>query len=237
MSVRTLSSFAVVVALACATGARAQDGGDADAGDVDAGEIDAGDVDAGEIDAGEIDAGFADAGFVDAGFADAGFADAGTVVDAGDVVDGGAAADGGLADGGACGFAPFCDDDELVFCDGLAEDRVDCADVHDDARCGLLNDEWGFDCLLPEGAACFPGYAGGASRCDPEDAPYCTEGVCSDDEPGPTEPPDPTPGSGALVPSTTESSSFFSCESCQGGQQGALLFGAFLLALRRRRRP
>jgi hypothetical protein len=60
---------------------------------------------------------------------------------------------------------PRCDGDLLLFCDGVGAAEIDCRDLAPGATCGLLSTEWGVDCLLPAGASCDVGYAGGAGRC------------------------------------------------------------------------
>jgi hypothetical protein len=136
---------------------------------------------------------------------------------------------------GACTEA--CEGNVLTFCDPLTDEShsLDCNDL--EARCGLLNEAWGLDCLLPLGAECHPGYAEGATRCDRESAGgsevHCTEGMCSTQSPehdaGPT-PPGLVDGTGR--DSTTEDG----CLGC--GSSGGLPFlGAlFWLGFRRRGR-
>jgi hypothetical protein len=113
-----------------------------------------GGVDAGELGAGELDAGELDAGELDAG-----------------------ELDGELDAGPNC--EPRCEGDELLFCDDGALVALDCQEL--EGRCGLLSDEWGFDCLVPEGAPCEPGYADGLSRCEgsAQAALCCIESECA----------------------------------------------------------
>lgn len=166
--------FALLAAVAlCVVPARAQDAG------TDAGVADGGPADAGVMnDAGPVDAGPDDAGVIDAGLGDAGGGDDAGLVDDAGAADAGSDADAGMTDGGAGatdagGCAETCAGDALTFCDGATGEvqTIDCASF--DARCGELSAQWGLDCLLPAGAECAPGYAGGLSRCDPDDAPFC----------------------------------------------------------------
>ena len=161
--------------------AHAADAGTSDAGSASAGTSDAGSADSGTSDAGSADAGTSDAGSADAGTSDAGSVDAGTS-DAGSV-------DAGTSDAGNtdAGVAPTCIErceagDTLVYCDGDAEQRLTCAELN--ASCGPLNTTWGLDCLLPEGAPCEPGYADGASRCNPAANLFCDVDTCARCEPG-----------------------------------------------------
>jgi hypothetical protein len=124
----------------------------------------------------------------------------------------------------------------LHFCEGESTAHsVDCTEL--EGRCGELNPEWGLDCLLPQGATCHPGYAQGASRCDPEGAGgeplHCADNVCGTTEPaadaGPT-PPGLVDGTGRDA--TTEES----CLGCGSSGSFPFLAAGALFGLRLRRR-
>jgi hypothetical protein len=172
----------------------------------------------------------------DAGTDDAGADDAGAVVDAGAADDAGAEPD-------ACELR--CDGDVLHYCDGESPATLDCATLG--ASCGLLDDEWGLDCVLAQGSTCDPGYADGSSRCgdgccacleeDPDDcaAPE-SEWACAatgDDRcierPAPDDPFLVGTGGNSTATATT-------CFGCAGFDPffAALLFGLGLRARRRR---
>ena len=184
-----------------------------------------------------------DAGAVDAGAVDAGAADGGAPSDGGALDDGGALSDGGAP---CAGLAPACDGDVLRFCDEVTGEvrALDCA-AELGGRCGLLSDEWGADCLLPEGAPCDPGYADGLSRCEgsAEATRCCVDGACAS-PPASTESclelvpgapdvgPDtaPAPGDGATT--TTTPSASCPTGSCAGPEPtpfAALALGLFMV--------
>jgi len=117
----------------------------------------------------------------------------------------------------------YCDDDELV--------TLPCAEVHPEARCALLADVWGDDCLLPAGAACDDAYAFGRSRCAGGLA--CLDGVCAPGAPSPDEPAEPTAGTVVDTTTTATATSPFSCASCP--TTSLLLLGPGWLVRRRRR--
>jgi hypothetical protein len=98
---------------------------------------------------------------------------------------------------------------------------------------------WGPDCVLGEGAPCDPGYAFGASRCDPDKVDsnghhlFCVGDVCTfaASKPGPEAPLEPSAGTHTAPSSTTN------CFGCNNtSTAGAVMFGAALLSLRRLRR-
>jgi hypothetical protein len=62
---------------------------------------------------------------------------------------------------------PRCDNNSLLFCDGIGATTLPCDEVTDGATCAVLSSAWGADCVLPAGATCEPGYAFGVSRCNP----------------------------------------------------------------------
>lgn len=99
-------------------------------------------------------------------------------LDGGDVEgDAGTVTDG---DAGPVDCLPRCEGEVLHFCDDGEPVQLDCTETN--ATCGILSEEWGADCLLPEDAACEPGYADGLSRCqgagdDPPSA-CCVDEVC-----------------------------------------------------------
>ena len=139
--------------------------------------------------------------------------------------------DEGAAEGEEDPCLPVCDVDVLHTCDMGEPVEIDCAAAG--WRCAQLSQTWGDDCVLPQGAACAPGYAGGLSRCDPEASLYCIEGVCQVAEeliPVPT--PEPTAGSAHALP--TSSTNAFGCENC--GSSSAVFFVPSLWSLRRLRR-
>ncbi|MFZ9885931.1 MAG: hypothetical protein ACO3JL_00405 [Myxococcota bacterium] len=167
-----------------------------------------------------------------ASFAGAQNADAGFDDEDGGVVDEG--------DAGALDCTPRCDGEVLVFCDEGARDPVVAVDCSaQGATCGLLSESWGFDCLLPLGAVCEPGYAEGLSRCEGSAAAAlcCVEGVCA----APGEETDcrafvpgaPTRPAGTSAAIEEEGSS--SCLGCTGFPGLGLLPLGVGLGLRRRR--
>jgi hypothetical protein len=133
--------------------------------------------------------------------------------------------------GPAC--APACDGNTVTFCDDDEVATIDCAqDVHAGSTCRRLSAEWGDDCVLPEGAPCDPGYAFGASRCDPGPPRLsCIDGVCAPGAPASEDPLEPTPGTTVINnnPATTNP---FGCSGCP---QSAGAWVAALLALLRAR--
>ena len=126
--------------------------------------------------------------------------------------------------------APACvDGTHLSFCDAGAPVTLDCAVVVDGARCGLLSEAWGDDCLLPDGAPCDAGYGFGDSRCD--DGLACRDGACAPGEPQPTEPPSPTAGTSLTNEAATTSSSL----GCAAGASSSPVWLAAAVFFRRRR--
>lgn len=139
--------------------------------------------------------------------------------------------DAGVADAGdPCD--PSCAGAVLSFCDGAAPTTLDCAALG--ATCGELSAEWGPDCILPAGAACEPGYAFGASRCDRAQSLFCVDGTCqvASGAPAPATL-EPTPGT-ATETTTSATTDPFGCSSC--GTASALSFLCFGGALRRLRK-
>lgn len=129
--------------------------------------------------------------------------------------------------------APSCvDETHLSFCDDGEAVTLDCAVVDDGARCALLSDAWGADCLLPEGAVCDPGYALAESRCD--EGMSCIDGVCAVGEPVDEPLLLPTPGTIAAN-DTSNTTSTTGCAS-SGGAPAVLVALALVLWPRRRRR-
>jgi hypothetical protein len=238
------SRAALIGIVAFAQNVLAADGG------VDAGvSVADGGVADGGIGNGGVDAGLGDdAGIpVDAGATadDAGpiVDDAGPTVDAGFIGDDGGVVDEDAGtvsdDGGVVACAPFCSGSELVFCDDQSGEElaIDCDALG--ARCGLLDTEWGFDCLLPAGAACEAGYALGASRCDPDLGLFCTDGACSTTLPGDEELPE-VPGSAGGIGSVADGEQhplwFLGCTDANSPTIPffGLTFSAWWLARRRR---
>jgi hypothetical protein len=133
---------------------------------------------------------------------------------------------------------PFCEGNTLHFCDVGEQVTLTCGtDVG--ARCGVVSEEWGADCLLGEGEPCDPDFAGGVSRCDREAGLFCVDEVCTAASgPPPAEGPlEPTEGTASSTTSTTSSTDIAACLGCSGDSTGALLVGAFFLKrLGRRRR-
>ncbi|MBI1946019.1 MAG: hypothetical protein HYS27_10000 [Deltaproteobacteria bacterium] len=130
---------------------------------------------------------------------------------------------------------PSCDGDTLRFCDGETPRELPCDAPF--ARCDELSAAWGADCLLPEGAACDPGYAFGESRCDRAASLYCIEGTCQvasgPEVPGPLS---PSPGTSSTS-GTSATSDPFGCSSCGSASAlGLLGCGGALRRLRRRAR-
>jgi len=125
--------------------------------------------------------------------------------------------------------APACiDAATLSFCDTGTPVTLACATVADGARCGPLSNDWGDDCLLPDGATCDPGYGFGDSRCD--DGLACRDGACAPGAPEPEPPLSPTAGTVAADTTTPPSPT-----SCAGAGVGLLPLA--LALARRRRRP
>ncbi len=92
-----------------------------------------------------------------------------------------------------------CEADILVFFDrSVNEDRsIDCIALG--GHCGILNDDWGLDCVLDENAMCDSGYANGYTRCNREAGLFCIESKCIISEPieqEGVEPPDDASGIG-----------------------------------------
>ena len=140
----------------------------------------------------------------------------------------------GALDAGAC--TNRCEANTLFFCDGAQESEIDCAAL--DARCGLVDESWGFDCLLPEGATCAAGYAQGLSACDGANnaTRCCIEGVCSttsesdcrvfanDD----TRPPTQLAGTPNNISTDVNTNPIQSCLGCQQTPFTLTCFPAFL---------
>jgi hypothetical protein len=161
--------------------------------------------------------------------------------------DGGAPADAGVVDAGApvdppdagvdpC--TPRCEGDTLRFCDQDTPVTRDCAD--EGAICGELSPAWGADCLLPEGAACEPGYGDDLSACEGASAGIrcCIDDTCQsaggadcrDFAPARPDLPGPATG-GPIEPSDDLSTT--SCLDCQNANL-AWLFPLALFRWRRR---
>lgn len=120
----------------------------------------------------------------------------------------------------------------LQFCDAGAVSTLACSDVDDGAVCGFHSARVGFDCVLPEGAACDPQYAFGASRCGP--GLFCNALVCSTTAPAAAG--DPVPTNGTKIVEDDETTT--SCTSCAATDATAWLVvfaPALLLRWRRRR--
>lgn len=163
--------------------------------------------------------------------------DAGVIEDAAAIVDGGAP------------WPARCEGNTLIFCDALTgeERTLSCDELG--ATCGLLSDAWGFDCLLPEGAPCEPGYANGLSRCAGASSRTlcCVDGTCAEPPSGterchdllPDPPPVPGPG-GEPAPSGEDTPATSGCPVA-GCTQAPASLAALLLGLAlgraRRRRP
>jgi hypothetical protein len=137
-----------------------------------------------------------------------------------------------------CG--PACNGDMLRFCDGAQVVELDCRELG--TRCTVISTEWGADCVLGEGAACDPGYAFDASRCDPTvdlAAPprrlYCIDGVCTyaESTPGPPADEEPTPGTAIALDAGDTNP--FGCSDCGNSGVAAVILPAWWL--RRRLRP
>ncbi len=128
---------------------------------------------------------------------------------------------------------PSCAGAVLSFCDGAAPTTLDCAALG--GTCGVLSVEWGPDCLLPAGAACEPGYAFGASRCDRAQSLFCVEGTCqvASGQPAPATL-EPTPGTATSATTTTATTDPFGCASCGTASAfGLVCFGGALRRVRR----
>lgn len=141
--------------------------------------------------------------------------------------------DAGVVDAGPPDVCdPRCQGAELSFCDGATPTTLDCPALG--ASCGELSAAWGDDCVLPEGAACDPGYAFGESRCDRAASLYCIESTCQVAA-GPETQAPLSPSAGTTSSNgTTASSDPFGCSSC--GAASALGFTFVGGALRRLRR-
>lgn len=166
---------------------------------------------------------------------DVGGADAGPT-DAGSVEDGGPEPG---ADAGEDACARRCQDgDVLTYCDVDAPAQLDCVrDLEGGARCGLLADSFGEDCLLGEGAGCDPDYAGGLSRCDRSASLYCVDGTCQVASGPPPAPGPLEPTRGTVPTATDDGTSSSSCLGCGGSSAAPVAAAALLLRpLRRRRR-
>lgn len=177
-----------------------------------------------------------DAGPEDAGAEDAGLEDDAGALDAGDEGDD---AGPGSEDGGTADCTPRCDGEVLRFCDDGTPVELDCSETG--ATCGILSEEWGADCLLPEGAACDPSYADGLSRClgSSDASVCCVEGTCQAPEgdtstcrafrPGTPD----RPGAGSATDTSDDGSGCLGCNDIPLLSLAPLLVG---LRLRRRRR-
>jgi hypothetical protein len=152
-------------------------------------------------------------------------------VDAGSVVDAGTSpADAGAPDDDDAGVPPDpmdggtmptdcqlrCDGNVLRYCDAVTGEAlsIDCDAL--DARCGILSNDWGLDCLLPEGAACSSGYAEGLSRCDPASPAgrlYCNMNTCQTSE-GDDVIPEVPDDSGGLGDTVEENPHPLACLGC-----------------------
>lgn len=214
-----------LVALMLSATVHAQDGGVGDGGFI---------ADAGESGDAGADAGRGDGG---SDSEDAGNSDD---EDAGSSGDGGPFVDAGQSDAGV-DCVPSCTGDTLVFCDDGETVEIDC--TLDGARCGLLDEAWGNDCLLPENAVCSPGYAEGRSRCDRAANLTCLEDVCGEcptADCAPIFPPaPPIPGTSGDVPTVPGSEdNALSCLGCTDTPNLpfiALLFGLGVFRWRRER--
>jgi hypothetical protein len=124
------------------------------------------------------------------------------------------------------------DDATLSFCDGGEAVTLACSDVDVAARCAWHSEAWGFDCVLPTGAACDPAYAFGRSRCEAGLA--CRDGACAPGAPEPLAPLEPTAGTThSTTTTTTNPVSVLNCQSC--GSASALWLAPLGLVRRRRR--
>jgi hypothetical protein len=129
--------------------------------------------------------------------------------------------------------APVClDTGRLSFCDTGQPASLDCTALAPGARCGTLSAAWGDDCLLPDGAACDPGYAFGDSRCD--DGLACRDGRCIPGDSVDEAPLSPTAGT-ITADDVDATTSAAGCTSCAGA--GLPLAPLGLLFRRRRHRP
>jgi hypothetical protein len=140
--------------------------------------------------------------------------------------------DAGVVDAGPDPCAPTCDGDTLRYCDGSTLTDLDCTSI---GRCGLLSTAWGFDCIAREGAACDPGYAFGASRCDADAQLVCVSGTCHTGTAPADTPAQPTAASNSTNPT---SSDLLTCSGCGNGT-GTSTYLVFVLgwgAVRRWRR-
>jgi hypothetical protein len=125
------------------------------------------------------------------------------------------------------------DDATLSFCDGGEAVTLACGDVDVAARCAWHSEDWGFDCVLPTGAACDPAYAYGRSRC--ESGLACRDGVCAPGAPAPLAPLEPTAGTThSTTTTTTNPVSLLNCQSC--GSASMLWMAPLGLGLGRVRR-
>jgi len=128
--------------------------------------------------------------------------------------------------------ASRCEDDDdgnagVAFCDNGVPAFIVCRDVDVGAVCGLVSAGFGFDCLLPDGVPCDPGYAAGASRCR---SGACRDEICAPGAPVSENPKEPTRGT-AIAATVGASSS--SCAGCPSASLLLPLAGAAVL----RRRP
>lgn len=136
----------------------------------------------------------------------------------------------GEGEGEADPCIPACDVDVLHFCDFDGAVALNCADVDlsvEGESCALLSTAWGFDCLLPDGAACDADYGFGVSRCA---GGACIDQRCAAGTGVVEGPPTPTPGTSFVAPVAASS------DSCSGCAQAALLPPVPLLWLLRRSR-
>jgi hypothetical protein len=177
----------------------------------------------------------ADGGWSDAGWPDGGEGsiDAGAESDAGDAAN-------DLADGGEPCSAS-CDGEILTYCDSVTGDAysLDCSDM--EARCGLLSEEWGMDCLLGEDAPCSALYAQANSRCDPAVPLYCNAGTCQRSPGTGNESPDAPTSAGGIDDVGDEDPHPLACLGCDDSDMpdiplSMLFIGLSVGRLRRGRR-
>lgn len=139
--------------------------------------------------------------------------------------------DGGEGEGESACERACLDADTLQFCDAGDVTTLSCADLDDGVVCGFHSARQGFDCLLPQGAACDASYAFGLSRCAP--GLFCNAGLCSTTAP---------PAAGVAQPTgvsedddDVSTSSCTSCASVDVSVWGLLLAPALVARWRRRR--
>jgi len=163
----------------------------------------------------------------DGGWSDAGWTDGGEIwIDAGPQID--------VADGGEPCEAS-CDNDALTYCDSVTGDiySLNCSAM--EARCGLLSEEWGMDCLLGENAMCSALYAQANSRCDPAVPLYCNAGTCQRTPGSGSDSPEAPGSAGGIDDVGDEDPHPFACLGCDDSDLPDIPFSLLFIGLSLRR--